>query len=164
MAAIDLKNTIITIYDGTPSTPNSMQIRIGIGNITYTTKRQFIYTLNRGKLDTVRKGDEIPMEVKFEATYESYQLGSADAPLVSIRDFLTQQGNASSFITAGADPCEPYAVILTIVQAQCVAITDPTETITIPELRIDKKTFDIKAGQISFSGKAKVEAPTIVRS
>lgn len=163
MARIDLKKTTVTFFDGTPSTPNQLSVRIGTGNITYTTRKAFVYVTDRGLLDTVRKGDEIPVDVKFEATLETYQVRSADSPKVSVTDFLKKTGNASGFLTAGADPCEPYAVTIEIKQVQnCGANT--TETILISEFRYEKGAYNVKTGQISFSGKAKITTPTITRS
>lgn len=162
MARIDLKKTTITLRDGTPSTPNELDLHIGVGNITYDVTKQFVYVTNRGLLDTVRKGDQVPVDVKFEATFDTYEVRAASAPTVSVADFLKQQGNASAFITTGADACEPYSVDIIITQDQDCAGVE-TEVITLTEFRYEKGTFNVKTGQISFTGKCKIITPTILR-
>lgn len=159
MARIDMKKTTFVIKDGSS---NQMEIKIGEGDMKWTPKRNVRYYKNRGKLDSVTLGPDVPLPVNCEFTYELLTIASADTPNVSIRDFLYRINNASAFVTAGADPCEPYAVTLVVTQDQDCSPT-PTEVVTFPEFRSDKMSFSIKNGRVSFTGKCKVKRPTVTR-
>ena len=50
--------------------PQQIEIKVGDGNITYTENRTYEYMLDRGDLDTVREGDQVPLDVRLECTYE----------------------------------------------------------------------------------------------
>lgn len=162
MARIDLKQCTIALIDGTTPTPNKMNIKIGEGNFQWTEKKNVIYVKDRGLLSTVRKGDQEPVEVKFDAIYEFIEMAAADSPLVSVEDFLRKRGNAAGFITAGADPCMPFAVTLAITQNQNCPGT-PTEIVTLPEFRFESINFDLRNGMLAVSGKCNVQFATIAR-
>ena len=66
-AQIDLKKATVWLKDG--ATPqNTLEIKVGEGNLTYSEKVNREYTLNRGILDKVRDGDQTPMDVSFDLT------------------------------------------------------------------------------------------------
>jgi hypothetical protein len=73
---IDLKNAVINFKSGgTGSNVKTLEVKIGEGNITWTEKRNMEYTLDRGQLDTVREGDEVPVDVKIDLVYEFLTVG-----------------------------------------------------------------------------------------
>ena len=49
---------------------NSLSIKIGEGNLTYSEKRGVEFTRDRGILDTVRGADDEPLDVSMDATWE----------------------------------------------------------------------------------------------
>ena len=163
MARIDLKLCTVQFLDGTSPDPNVLDIKNGNGNITWTVKRDFVYVLNRGKLDTVRLGDQMPVEFKMDLIYEFLQMGADQAPIVSPEDFLKKRGNASSFVTAGSDPCQPYAVTIKFLQEQnCPGVLD--ELVTLTEFRYEDISHDLRSGMIQLSGKCNIQRPSIVRA
>lgn len=159
MARIDLKKTVFKLKDGST---NEMEIKIGEGNMTWSPKRTFRYYKNRGRLDSVTQGPDVPLAVNCEFTYELLTIASADTPTCSVRDFLNREGNASAFVTSGADACEPYAVDIEVTQDQdCSPVK--TEVVLFPEFRVEEKSYSIKNGRVSFAGKCKVTKPTRTR-
>ena len=111
---IDLKDVTFKIKDGTTPTPNEVEIKIGEGTLTYTERQNMDYTLNRGTLDEVREGDEVPMDVKFEFTWEYIKANTTSGGTPTIEDALKQIGNAVAWVSSDADTCRPYAVDLEI--------------------------------------------------
>lgn len=152
MAAIDLKDARIYIRDGSTPTPNYIEVKIGTGNLTYSEKRNMEYLLDRGRLDLVRQGDEVPLDVSFDATWEYIRggLGSGDFP--SIHDALKKQGNASDWESSSSDPCEPYAVDIVVHYIPNCATGDH-EVIIFPDFRWESLDQDLRAATISAVGK-----------
>jgi len=151
MAQIDLKQATVTIKDGDG---NSLEIRIGEGNLTYTEAKNMEYKLNRGVLDEVREGDEIPMAVTFDFIWDylkgpSSASGSGGTP--TIEDALKQRGGAAAWISSDADTCRPYAVDLVILYIPDCATGDQEE-ITLPDFRYESLAHDLSAGTVAASG------------
>lgn len=162
MARIDLKQCTVQFLDGTTPTANVLNIKNGNGSITWTVKRNFIYVLNRGKLDTVRLGDQEPVEFKMDLIYEFLEMGSVQTPLVSPEDFLRKRANAAGYVTAGADPCQPYAVTIKFAQVQdCPGV--PSEIVLLTEFRFEKISHDLRGGMLNLTGKCNIQVPTISR-
>lgn len=162
MARIDLKQCTVVMEDGTTPTANSLALKIGEGTIKYRVKRNFVYVKDRGLLSTVRKGDQDPVEVSFDLIYEDITIPASQNPLVSPEDFLKKVGNASGYVTAGADPCQPYAVTLVFTQDQNCSPTK-TEVITFTEFRYTKISADVKSGKLSVTGSCNIIDPAIAR-
>src|SRR6266576_3971774 len=108
MAAIDLKNTTIKVKDGAG---HSITVTLGTGNLTYEEKRNIEYVKDRGLLDTVREGDEEPVDVRLDATWENLT-GVGGAP--TVEDAMKRRGPAATWTSTSADPCEPFAVDIEI--------------------------------------------------
>lgn len=161
MAAIDLKKCTFIIRDGT-STPNEITVKVGEGNLTYTIARTIEYILDRGTIDLVREGDEVPCKVSFDFVYEFYTSDTGGGEPVAPAEALMKTGAAVSWVTTGADACEPYAVDI-IVEYNITCGTTKDETLTFSEFRYETLDFDIKAGTISASGSCNEIAPTSVR-
>jgi hypothetical protein len=58
--------------------PQRVTLKIGEGNITYTEHNEYEYLLDRGDLDTVKEGNEVPMDVKLEAVFEHITTGTSE--------------------------------------------------------------------------------------
>lgn len=165
MAVIDLKKATITIQDADGS--NSIEIKIGEGNLVYTEKRNMEYLKDKGSLDTVREGDEEPMDVRFEFQWE-YIIGSTttgDYP--SVEDALKGIGAAQDWVSSSPDLCEPFAVDIKIVydpttgNANC---TGAVETIILPDFRYENLEHDLRAGQISCTGMCNATQATVTQA
>lgn len=160
MAVIDLKNTTISVQDGTGGTPNSLNIKVGGGQLKYTEKVNREYIKDRGKLDQVRNGDEEPVDVAFEFEWE-FLYADTGKP-ASIEDALKQRGQASTWVTTDTDPCAPYCVNIVVVNAPPCAGTK-TEVIKLLYFRYEQLDHDAKAGQVQVTGKCNIKEATITR-
>lgn len=160
MAKISLKNCTLKIQDATAVTPLSITLKFGDGNFTWSEKRNREYVRDRGILDTVRDGDDEPVDVKFEGVLE-YYTGPSGAP--TPEDALTKTGDASAWVSTGAT-CEPYAVDLILTNTPQCTGTALKETYTFADFRHESIDYDVKAGTISVTGKCNITKPSTVRA
>jgi hypothetical protein len=158
---VTINHSTFKVKDGA-TTPNEITVKVGEGNITYTERRGIEYTLNRGQLDEVRLGDESPMDVSFGMNWE-YILNYSTGAAPNVEEALLKRGAASSWTSADtADPCKPYATDLELALDPSCGGT--TQTITIPDFRVEQIDHDLRAGTVSASGKANVLNPTVVHT
>lgn len=164
---IDLKDATLKLRDGTTPTPNEIEIKIGEGNLTYSENKTIEYTLDRGRLDEVREGDEVPMDVAFDLVWE-FIVGNTDSAGVppTVEDVLKNQNNAAGWISTDADVCRPFAVDVVIehVPACGAGGVAEQEIITLPDFRYETLDHDLRAGTIAVSGRCNAKTATIVRS
>ena len=140
--------------------PQQLEVKLGDGDAKWDTNKQYKYDLDRGLLDAVRQGDDVPLDLTVTATWEHVRTGTLE--VVTPVDAMDQVGGAAEWVSSSADLCEPYAVDVKIVHApQCVATQK--ETYLFPDFRAEKKSFDIKNASIACSGKCNVTVPTISR-
>lgn len=158
---IDLKNCTIRILDGTPGTPNSVDVKVGDGNVTFKESKPRTYELDKGKLDTVRDGDEVPVDVTMAFSWEWLKADTGLPPTPV--DALKKRGNASAWVTSSADTCEPYAVDIEIIANPNCTDGTKAEDILLADFRYEELNYDIKAGQISVTGKCNITEATITR-
>lgn len=157
---LDLKNCVLLITDGGG---NEMEVRLGGGNLTFSEKRNIIYNLDRGRLDDVSEGDEVPVDVKFDFEW-TYIRGSGT--LATIDDALKQQGAASAWVSSDVDTCRPYAVDLQFLNNP--KVTNPTcvgdmENIYLHDFRWESLDHDAKNATVSCSGKCNILEVSIYR-
>jgi len=165
MALVDLKDVTMKIKDGTSPIPNELIIKIGEGNIQWTEAQNMDYKLDKGKLDTVRQGDEVPLEISFDLQWEEITGGSATGAPPSAEDALKQIGNASGWVTSATDICEPYAVDLEIFfDIPCANGVVEDETLTFSDFRWESLAHDVQGAQISVSGKCNILRPAVLKS
>ena len=157
---IDLKNCTLSVKDGAGS-PASVTLKVGTGNFTWTETKTRIYDMDRGDFDTVRNGDENPMDVKFDFVWE--YLLSDGAEGASIEDALKKTGAAASWTSTDTNTCAPYAVNLVVLHDP-VCTTTMTEQYTFPQFRYESLDHDPKEARVSVSGKCNATQPTIVRA
>lgn len=140
--------------------PQQIEIKIGEGNLTYTENREYEYLLDRGDLDTVREGNEVPMDVSLEFVYEFVRTGTNEA--ITPVDALKGVGGAAEWVSASSDLCEPYCVDV-IIEHDPPCGTAQEEVTTFPEFRHDSLEFDLSAATIAVQGRCNATEPTIVR-
>jgi hypothetical protein len=167
-AQIDIKNTELKLQDGTTPTPNEIIIKVGEGNLTYSENRTIEYTLDRGRIDEVREGDEVPMDVSFDLLWE-FITGNTDSAGVppTVEDVLKNQNNASTWISSDPDTCRPFAVDVLVENVPVCGAGSPTqeqEFITLPDFRYETLDHDVRAGTISVTGRCNAKVASIVRS
>ncbi len=151
-----------TYMDGGAVTflPQQIEVKIGDGNLTWTVNREFDYLLDRGDLDTVREGDEQPLDVSLDLVYEHIRTGTGET--ISPYDALNGINSAAEWVSSSADPCEPYAVDIEIEHiTPCGASQD--ETIILPDYRYETLEADLAAATVSTSGRCNVVLPSITR-
>jgi hypothetical protein len=140
--------------------PQQLDIKVGDGNITYTEHKTHEYLLDRGDLDTVREGNQVPMDVKLECVYEHITQGTSEP--VSPMDALKGTGGAAEWVSASSDLCEPYAIDLIVLHTPPCG-TSENERTTFPDFRADTKEVNFKEASISVTGKCNVTEPTVER-
>jgi len=163
-AQIDLKNATVYLKDGgMGSAQQSLEVKIGEGNLTYDEKRNIDYVLNRSLLDTVKEGDEEPMDVRFDFTWEFLKAVSTTAAgTPTIEDVLKQRGEASAWVSSSSDPCEPFAVDVEVHYVPpCGGELD--EIITLPDFRYTSLAHDLRAGTVAVTGQCNATQAVDVR-
>lgn len=140
-------------------TGRTVEVKIGEGNWTHAENREYNYDLDRGNLDTVREGDQIPMDWTLDLTWEQLTAyPGVDTP--TVEDAFKRKGPASDWENAADDPCEPYAVDIEIEFAlPCGDV--PIEVLTVPAARFETLDHDLDAATISASGRANVLEPVM---
>ncbi len=133
--------------------PQQVEIKVGEGNVTFSEKRNMTYELDRGTLDSVRQGDDVPVEVKLEFVYEFVKASNGEAvtPVEAIKGI----NGASTFITSSSDSCEPFSVTIVIEHRVPCGDTDG-EITPMTDFRWEGLDYDLKAATISVSGKCKI--------
>ena len=160
-AQVDLKDATIKIKDGT-GTPNAITIKVGEGNLTWSEKVTREYTLDRGLLDEVRDGDQVPVELSMDFVWEYIRGVVATTGTPSVEDALKKINGASAWISTDADLCRPYAVDIEItVTPNCTS--GDHEIITFSDFRYEQLDHDLRAGTISMTGRCNITKPTVTR-
>lgn len=155
--AIDLKNTIIRIQDLDGA--NSIDVTIGEGDLNYTERRTLDYVLNLGVLDDVTLGDEVPMDVRLDFTWEYIEGRLA----LTVEDALKQRNLATGWTSVDTeDPCRPFAVDILIIYTPACGTADD-ETITLQDFRYEELDHQLKNKTVSVTGKCNVTEAAAVR-
>jgi len=141
--------------------PNFMKVVVGDGNLTYSEKRPMQYLKDRGKIDSVRLGDEEPIDVRLDLRWE-FLSSPTGATTPTIEEALKQKGPAAGWVSSSSDPCEPYAVDLEIHYSP-FCTTEQKELIILPDYRYESLDHDLKAGTVSTSGKSNAREATTSR-
>lgn len=139
-----------------------VEAKLGEGNLTYNEQREMEYRLDRGTLDTVREGDDQPMEVSLDFVWEFLRASTGDTP--TLEDALKQRGEASAWISSDtADPCAPYAVDIEIEHDPgCGA--EQREFILLPDFRWESLDHNASDAQVSMSGRCNAKEAVISRA
>jgi hypothetical protein len=140
----------------------SLEVNIGSGNLTYSEKKNMLYELNRGRLDSVREGDEAPVEVSMDFIWDFITaIPSSGTP--TVEDVFKNRGEASSWESSSADPCEPYSVDVMVEYVPPCSGEAP-EVITLVDFRYESLDHNITDAQVSVQGKCNVVEATVSRS
>jgi hypothetical protein len=136
-------------------------IKIGEGNLTYTESKEYEYNLDKGDLDGVREGNQVPLEVSMEFVYEFVKTGTSES--ITPIDALKGKNGAAEWVSASSDLCEPYCVDIEI-EHNPPCGTAETETTIFPDFRYESLEFDLSAATIAVSGRCNAIEPTITRA
>ncbi|MCI0559254.1 MAG: hypothetical protein MN733_12225 [Nitrososphaera sp.] len=143
------------VSDGATITflPQKIEIKIGDGDLSWTENRELIYDLDRDLLDTVRLGEDQPLEIELAFTFEfvTTESGKTVTPV----DALKRIGEASEWVSSSADLCEPYAVDIYVVH--CIPCgTDQDQDFLFQDFRYESLEYSIQDASIAVSGRCNV--------
>jgi hypothetical protein len=125
---------------------NGIYAKLGEGNLTYSEKRNLIYIRDRGFIDTMKVGDDEPIDVSLDFTWEF--LRSAGAGFVpTIEEAVKQVGQAATWVSTSADPCEPYSVNVWL--SDIPPCGTDAESIQLSEFRWTSLAHDLQGGKVS---------------
>lgn len=143
--------------------PQQISIKVGEGNVTYTEAREYEYGLDRGLLDSVREGNEVPLSVDMQFVYEFVRTGTAET--ITPVDAIKGIGGAASWISSDQeDNCAPYAVDIEIdFVPSCSGQSVEGEKTLLPKFRRESLAFDLSAASISCQGKCFATEALITR-
>ncbi len=159
--AIGAATSTYSVGDVVTFQAQQLAIKIGEGNLTYTEKKEYKYDLERGNLDAVREGNEVPVDMKFEAVYEHITTGTGE-PLSPI-DALKGELGAAEWVTSDpVDPCQPYSVQVQIEYVPPCSGQDIEYTV-FPDFRVETKEIDFMKAMISVNGKCNITEAEVYR-
>lgn len=137
-----------------------LEVKVGDGNISYDTDRELEYELDRGQLDAVVEGDDVPVSLNLDLTYE-WLKAATGVTIPTPKEVLRKKGAAADWVSAGADPCEPYAILVEMdYHPQCNL---PHEITRFPEFRVESLSHDLQNSTIAARGRCKVSDITPIR-
>jgi hypothetical protein len=140
--------------------PQQVEVTVGEGNLTYTENKEYEYLLDRGDLDTVREGNQVPMDVSLDFVYEHVRTGTSED--ITVVDAVKGIGGAVEWVSASDDLCEPFCVDIDVEHTTpCGSVED--EITIFPMFRHDSLEFDLSAATISCQGRCNATEPTITR-
>jgi hypothetical protein len=159
--ALATANQIPAADDVITFLPQRLEVKIGEGNLTYSEKKEYEYLRDRGDLDTVKEGDEQPVEVSLEFVYEFIRSSSGGD--ITPVDAIKQIGGASAWISSDADQCTPYAIDMRA--KHCVPCgTDEDEDVLLQDFRWESLDYDLGSATIAVAGKCNISSATVTRS
>lgn len=151
-------------YTGTDAItfqPQQLSIKIGDGDLKYTENPTYQYFNDRGILDTVRLGEDTPMDVDLNFVFEHITTGTGET--IAPMDALKQTGSASEWVSSATDKCEPFSVDL-IVEQDPPCGTNEKDIFTFPDFRADKREASFKDANIAITGRCMATEPIVTRS
>lgn len=139
-----------------------LNIKVGEGNLTYSETRNRDYIKDRGNLDTVRDGDDEPMDVTFDFVWE-YITAVTSSGVPTVEDVLKQTGEASGWLTTSTDACEPYCISVEVYyDPACSGVNN--EKVVLPYFRHEKLDHNLRDSQVSCTGKCNATVATVTRA
>jgi hypothetical protein len=138
--------------------PQEVEIHVGDGDMKWTEADQYKYWLERGSLDTVAKGDDVPMEVSMNFTFDQVKSGTGETvtPIEAIKGI----GQAIEWRSTSSDACEPYACDIEVEDTRSCS-SEHARTYTFPDFRSEKRDYDVKTAAVAVSGKCNAVEPVI---
>lgn len=146
MAVVDIKNCTFKLIGG--GTGQELELDVGEGNLQYTEHFNREYMKNKGKLDTVRDGDEQPMDLSFGLKFEN--LTSKTGEDTTPNEVLKGEAGWDS---TSSDPCEPFCCDVQVENIRTCGGSTDTETWLFKEFRVDQLGGDVRAGTLSSTGR-----------
>jgi len=144
-------NAVITFL------PNQIELVMGEGDLTYNEKKNREYKLNKGKIYTVRNGDETPVEVSFSCYWENLKSSVTDGEPISFEEALKQEGQAANWVTSDQDdPCAPFSVDIVVIKNPPCADKE-NEVTYLKKFRWEELNHSAKNGTIECKGNCNIK-------
>lgn len=122
----NFRDGAIAIEDGTTPTANTVTLTLEMGDLTFTERKEYVQVDDRGALDHVRNGNQVPVPLSFSVKVD--RVSEASSP-VTLRDALAGLRSASSWVSV-ASAWEPYAVKVVFTVSDPDTVTGDDEVIT----------------------------------
>lgn len=152
-----VSNDAIITFQG-----HRLEVKLGEGSLNYTERREIEYRLNRGVIDEVREGNQVPVEVSMDFNWEYITATDDGAP--TIEDALKNTGGASHWVSSDSDQCRPYAVDIYIeYEPSCGNQSDINEIILLSDFRWEELAHNGQEGTISCTGRCNITTATAIR-
>jgi len=136
-----------------------VEVSIGVGELKWSEKKQYKYDLDKGYLDTVRRGDDVPMEVTIDCKFDQVKSGTGEA--ITPMEAIKGEDAAAEWVSSAADKCEPYALDVVVEDARPCA--GGKTTYVFPAFRAEGRDYSIKNATIAVTGKCNATEPEITR-
>jgi hypothetical protein len=140
--------------------PQRVSMKIGEGNIEWTENDEPIFDTDRGILDGVRSGTEVPMDVTTSFVFNWLRASSGQP--ITVYEALRRLGNAATWHNAAEDPCEPYCVDIGIIDVPPCG-SEQTEVIILPRFYPTSVNANVDDAQVNLSGRCNATRPIITR-
>jgi hypothetical protein len=141
---------------------NGIYAKLGEGNLTYSEKRNLIYVRDRGFIDTMKIGDDEPVDVSMDFTWEFLRSATGDKFMPTFEEAIKQVGQAAGWVSTALDPCEPYCVNVWLLDIPPCG--SDAESIQLPEFRWTGFDHDLKGGKVSVKATCNVLQANVVHS
>jgi len=156
---IDLKYATIELHDGAVPA-EALEVKIGEGNLTFVERKNMEYVLDRGILDSVREGDQVPVDVTMDFVWEYLKGLTSTGATPTVEDALKNRGAASTWVSSDtADACNPYALDIQVYYAPVCSSGGGTvydEQILLSDFRYEELNHDLRAGTVACTGKCNI--------
>lgn len=152
--SVPADDAVVTFY------PRKIEMKVGEGNIEHTKNKDPQIDTDRGILDGARAGTEQAMEVSFSYVYDWLKSSSGDP--ITVDEALEQEGDASDWISAAADPCEPYQVTIKVIDKPPCG-SEEAEVILYKYFMPRTINASVEAAAVSVTGVCVATKPTKYR-
>ena len=166
MARIELRGATLKIQSGVigAGTPESVELKMDSGALTFTETKNWNYNLDRGHLDTVTQGDDSPMSVTLNGVWERLLSTAAEDP--TPYEAIKGIGNASTWLPASAaagEDCPSYNVNIVVENRPpyCEGALNLGERLIFPQFRFDTIDGSLADGTLTFTGQCNALEPII---
>jgi hypothetical protein len=149
VALIDLKYATIEILDGS-TPPHALVVNLGTGNLEYTEARSIEFVKRRGELETVREGEEQPVDLSFQFAWESLAATQPGDP-PTVEDALKRRGPAAGWKSTSPDPLAPYCVDVVVTYRPPCGVG--SQTIGFAEFHYEELAHSMADATVDVKGK-----------